>query len=230
VCCPELQWENAGINGASRWIGRLWSFVTSFLREQLSNRTRTESEGADVQTDEKAGKEVLALTHETIVNVTKALEAPPHSFNAAVADLMKLSNKLSNLSVKSPQYYLSLRSLILLLHPLAPHVSSEMWQALVKYGPAHESAWAGSSSAGDISMQRWPIANADMMQKEEVVVAVQLNGKTRGTFLLPAAEAGNSSSIERYARESDVGKRALREKVVKKTIIPPNGKIINFVC
>jgi len=43
-----------------------------------------------------------------------------------------------------------------------------MWQALVKYGPAHESAWAGSSSAGDISMQRWPIANADMMQKEEV--------------------------------------------------------------
>lgn len=59
---------------------------------------------------------------------------------------------------------------------------------------------------------------------------MQLNGKTRGTFLLPAAEAGNSSSIERYARESDVGKRALREKVVKKTIIPPNGKIINFVC
>jgi leucyl-tRNA synthetase len=64
----------------------------------------------------------------------------------------------------------------------------------------------------------------------QVVVAVQVKGKTRGTFVMPAAEVGDKAAVERYARESEVGKKALWQRDVKKVVIPPNGKIVNFVC
>jgi leucyl-tRNA synthetase len=64
----------------------------------------------------------------------------------------------------------------------------------------------------------------------QVVVAIQVKGKTRGTFVMPAAEVGDKAAVERYARESDVGKRALYKREVKKVVIPSNGKIVNFVC
>lgn len=64
----------------------------------------------------------------------------------------------------------------------------------------------------------------------KVVVALQVKGKTRGTFTMPAAEVSDKAAIERYARESEVGKKALWQKEVKKIVVPPNGKIINFLC
>ncbi|ELR15880.1 leucine-tRNA ligase [Acanthamoeba castellanii str. Neff] len=215
----ELEWENAGITGAYRWIGRLWNLVNTFVQRDPS--ADTPSPPPSVTERAKEEKDLLALTHETITSVTKALDAAPYSFNTAVADLMKLSNKITT---HSPQYYLSLRSLVLLLHPFAPHVSSEMWQALVAHGPAHESAWAGSSAAPELSRQLWPVANEEFMKKDEV------KGKTRGTFVMPAAEVGDKAAVERYARESAVGKKALWQRDVKKVVIPPNGKIVNFVC
>ncbi len=104
-----------------------------------------------------------------------------------------------------------------------------MWKALVTYGEKHTSEWAGDSEIDDVSQQRWPTANTHYMQKEEMVVAIQLKGKTRGTITVPASVMGDHQMIEKLARESEVGKKWLKDKNVTKVVVPSSCKIINFV-
>ncbi|KAL6057047.1 Leucine--tRNA ligase, variant 2 [Balamuthia mandrillaris] len=248
----ELEWDPSAIAGQHRWLHRVWNLVNAALNDS----NMEEKEGEQTEQNEK---EVLRVVHETIKKVTQDLEAPSFSFNTAVAELMKLSNAIGTLSPRSPIYSLALRSLCLLMAPFAPHISSEMWSALSSpsYSSSSSSSsslsfdeeatreWAGNISSSSVFSQRWPKWKEEYLQKDEVTVAIQVQGKTRGTIQVPrkwiervengdedGEEERRKEEIERMARESEVGKRYLnaeRGVEVVKVIVPSGRPLINFV-
>ena len=101
---------------------------------------------------------------------------------------------------------------MILLAPFAPHIAEELWHNL-----GHENS---------IHLQTWPELDPDALVVDEITLVIQIRGKTRGTIQVPA----NSSKeeLEKLARDSDIGKRNLEGKEVKKVIVVP-GKLVNFV-
>ena len=111
-----------------------------------------------VTEDEETAKESEKLQYDTntaIANVTRDLEA--RQFNTAIAELMKLTNSFSEVSIITETYRESLRSLLILLAPMAPHVTSELWQ---KAKP--------NEVETHIHQQSWPIVNESALKKKEI--------------------------------------------------------------
>lgn len=164
---PEnvLEWDLRGIQGQFRWIQRLWHLTQSYVS----------SEKQQVSSEESSG--IISAVHETIEQVTKSMEIETHSFNVAIASLMKLSNAMAE--VPSPkrgsiEFYQALRTLTLLLAPMAPHLASEMWFILLKEGPTISNDWIGSHE-GSLFEQSWPTYHPELVEaKKLTTVAIMV--------------------------------------------------------
>jgi leucyl-tRNA synthetase len=120
-------------------------------------------------------KTLLFVTHQAIKRVTRGLDIQSHSFNVAIADLMKLSNSLSDVSEnakRSLTFHKCLRTLCILLSPMAPHISSEMWTALTNYSSNMSGDWFGST--GPVLAQSWPKHDEAYIQTTIKTVAVMV--------------------------------------------------------
>lgn len=196
----DLIWSKTGIEGASRYLGRLEK-----LADQLAKVT-----------DEKDGKKSAAgdapYTQEAILKVTEFLEGM--QFNRAVAQLHTLANRLGErlkTEPNCPQAAAGFRTLLQLLNPLAPHLSEELWQRLGNRTP--------------LATTPWPRAAAKRAASS-ATLAVQVNGKLRATIDL-AADCPRDEAQKR-AMALDNVRTALGGKAVKKVIYVVN-KVINFV-
>ena len=142
--------------------------------------------------------------------------------------------------------YIALRALVLMLAPMAPHIASEMWSLLVSckilcsqidddptlnMHARQSEEWLGDSTCSNVLNQRWPRHVEELRKKDEIVVAIQIGGKMRGTISVPAELGEDNLALERLARGSSIGIKYLNGKRVKRVIIPPkiSQPIISFV-
>jgi leucyl-tRNA synthetase len=210
---PEqsLEWNEAGVEGMARFLRRLWVQVQKHVADGSA------IEALDVAALGAEQKALRRKTHETIDKVGNDY-GKRHSFNTAIAAVMELSNALGKFDDASAQGRAvrqeALEAAVLLLNPITPHASHALWQAL---GHAE-------TLLEDVA---FPQADPDAMVRDSATLAVQVNGKLRGTIEV-AADAPRDV-IESLAKAEPNTAKFLEGTTIRKIIIVP-GKIINIVA
>ncbi len=149
---------------------------------------------------------VTKMLHKTIVKITSDIEG--FSFNTAVAQFMMFANVVQEKGAITKE---SLKTFLRVLVPFAPHVANEMWEKV--------------GGERFVEEQEWPVADASMLVNDTVELAVQVNGKLRGTIVVAVDEA--EDAIVKMARaDGNVAKYVIGEP---KKVIVVKGKMVNFV-
>jgi leucyl-tRNA synthetase len=200
----DMEWDEADVEGQFRFLNRVWRLVTEFV----GHSSFVTNQGQMT----KAEKDLRRAIHTAIKEVSDDVEGE-YQFNTAISELMKLSNALTDATCKdSPVYAEGIQTLVVLLAPFAPHIADELWHLLGNTNSVHTETWPKYDSAALVA--------------DEINLVIQIMGKTRGAIQVPAQ--ADKAELERYACESEVGKRYLEGKEIKKVIVVP-GKLINFV-
>uniref|UniRef100_M4BMZ6 leucine--tRNA ligase n=1 Tax=Hyaloperonospora arabidopsidis (strain Emoy2) TaxID=559515 RepID=M4BMZ6_HYAAE len=204
----ELEWDEADLAGQSRWMARIWSLIDGVLVCRRANATN------DVDGDEKKLRYEL---HGTIKRVTEALNEF-QSFNVAIAELMKLSNLLGNCRSQlegSAAYEEAVRALVQMLAPLAPHTAAEMFQTL-----------EDDDESADVHACSWPVYDPEQLDRAQVKIALQVQGKVRDTIDVDLAllEAKDSDAVFALALASSAVQRHVKGRDVRKVILVPPKK------
>ncbi len=203
----DLDWTEAGVEGAWRFVNRLWRLATEPPLAATFGATRPKTLSARAD-------ETLRLVHKTIAAVTDNLEK--FRFNSAVARIYELANAMATLRADGAGetwvYGHALLALVKLIGPMMPHVAEELWSTLEQRGMVCE--------------QPWPAADAALLVDETVTVAVQVGGKLRGTLDLPRDV--DPKHAEAAALALPAVAKALAGRPVRKVVVVPN-RIINVV-
>ena len=158
---------------------------------------------------------IRRATHKTIAAVTDDLDK--FRFNRAVARIRELTNTLEELPSSEPGAPEVLRegleTLARLLGPMMPHLAEEMWQTL--------------GGEGLLADQPWPVADPQLTRDEQVTIAIQVNGKLRGTLEIPRDM--DNAAVEKAALELPQVTRWLEGRPPRKVIVVPN-RIVNIVA
>ncbi len=203
----DLEWTDAGIEGAWRYLNRLHRLVTE-PPVPLAPRG-----AAMPQTLGPAADKVRRATHRAVAAVTDHIEK--FRFNSAVARIRELTNLLEEMS-DGPGAGVVMREglevAVRLIGPMMPHLAEELWQAL-----GHDRLLAEES---------WPEADPRLILEDSVTIAVQVNGKLRATIELPRDSA--EAEAEAAALAQPPVQRAIDGKTPRKIIVVPN-RIVNVV-
>jgi leucyl-tRNA synthetase len=204
----DLEWTEAGIDGAWRYLNRLWRLFDERLEGLAPGATPLPAALSP------AAVEVRRAIHQTTHAVSQELER--FHFNKAVALIRELSNRLEAFDVADPAAPALLREglevLVLLLGPMVPHIAEELWQRL-----GHGTLLADA---------RWPQADAAWLVEDRVTVAVQVNGKLRATISLP--RGSDRATAEAAALAEANVRRGIEGKPLRRVIVVPD-KIVNVV-
>ncbi|MCM0592816.1 MAG: leucine--tRNA ligase [Gloeotrichia echinulata IR180] len=202
----DLEWDEADVEGQFRFLNRVWRLVTDYIAAGVSHKP------AQLANLTKPEKELRRAIHSAIKEVTEDVE-DEYQFNTAISELMKLSNALTDASdKKSPIFAEGIRTIVVMLAPLAPHIADELWHLL------------GNSDS--VHTQTWPVFDPVALVADEITLVIQIMGKTRGSIQVPAQ--ADKAELEKYARESEITQRYIEGKEIKKVIVVP-GKLVNFV-
>jgi leucyl-tRNA synthetase len=203
----DLEWDDADVEGQFRFLNRIWRLVTEAAEQGIVLSGTLPNELSKVE------KNLRRSIHTAIQAVTEDVE-DDYQFNTAVSELMKLSNALGDADCKTaPVYAEGIRTLLVMLAPFAPHIAEELWHRLGETSSIHE--------------QPWPIYEPSALIADEITLVIQVLGKTRGTIQVPATD--DQAKLEQYARESDVAQRHIGDKPIRKVIVVPDRKLVNFV-
>ncbi len=195
-------WSSTGLEGAYRWLNRVWTLV-------MEGRQVDEKQIG--QGDEKA---LRRFTHKTIRRVTDDYEK--FEFNTIVSALMEFSNALADAKrtklYGAPAWEEAIDTLLLLLAPVCPHITEELWARRDKPYSIHQ--------------QSWPAYDAQAAADEVITLVVQVNGKVRDRLEAPADLAEDRAV--KLALASEGAKRHIEGKQVVKTVYVP-GKLVNII-
>ena len=194
------EWDDSGISGISRWLNRVWNLVAEEFQPS----------GGDGQGD----NELARLTHQTIKKVTEDIEKI--RLNTMLAALMELTNYLGKVketgNVTAAAWKSSVKSLLLLLAPTAPHLTEELWQRVGNKYSIHN--------------QSWPQWDQALVTSDEFTLVVQVNGKVRDRLTAPVSVT--EEEAKRLAMGLEKVKPFVAGKQVVKVIYVP-GKLVNIV-
>ena len=212
-----VQWSEEGMNGAYRFMGRVWRLVGGWIdRFDPDWRAKVAAEAA---ADPKA-KALRRKVHQTVAKVSQDIE--DFAFNTAVAALMELVNEMQSFAASVPAEGApsamseAIESLILLLSPMTPHIADELWSMLPK-----------PDKKAFTLLERWPDYDPEVAKAEEVEIVVQISGKIRDKLTIPADT--DEASMERLALASPKIQSDLAGKTVRK-VIAVKGKLVNIVA
>ncbi len=202
----DLEWTDAGVDGAWRYLNRLWRLVAERVSDLPAHGAVGEL-GAD-------GTALKRLVHKTIAQVTIELERL--HFNKAVALVRELSNAVEAFAPTTDADRALLRealeTIVVLVGPMTPHLAEELWQALGHERPLVETAWPEPDPA-------WTVADS-------VIVPVQVNGKRRAELEL--ARGCPVAEVEALALADPAVRRAMEGKPARRVVVVPD-KIVNVV-
>jgi leucyl-tRNA synthetase len=204
----DLDWTDSGIEGAWRYANRLWRLINQPEKEfSKINAEKPEAISGAALATEKA-------IHITIASVSSDLDK--FHFNKAVARIRELTNTLDALEPQQDGAAWvrrhGLEVAICLIGPMMPHLAEDLWHSL-----GHETLLADTA---------WPVADPNLLVENSVTIAVQVNGKLRGTLEL--AKDSNQKSTEEAALSLHNVASAIGDKPIRKVIIVPN-RIVNVV-
>ncbi len=205
----SLEWNEAGVEGMSRFLKRLWRD----LHAHVAQPDHPEVDPGALDAPQKA---LRRQTHETIAKVTDDF-GRRQAFNTAIAALMELLNAVARFDDMSDQgravRHEAFETIVLLLNPITPHACHALWKAL-----GHAETL--------VDDQPWPEADPAALVRDAVTLAVQINGKLRGT--IEVAVAAGKDEIEKLALAQPKVAELLAGNAPKKVIVVP-GKIVNIV-
>ncbi len=207
---PEqsLEWSAEGVEGASRFLRRLWKMVQGHVSGGPVKSTAMSALSADQQN-------LRRMVHRTVAKVSDDI-GRRYTFNTAIAAVMELCNALTRFTDTSDLARVvrqeALDSIVLMLSPIVPHCCHAMWFAL------------GHSTA--VVDERWPEASPDVMQQDSVEIVVQVNGKLRAR--VSVATDADQDAIRDAALAHDNVRRFVSDKPLRKVIVVP-GKLVNLV-
>ena len=182
----ELEWDDRGIEGAFKFLNRLWR-----IQDNLK---------------EKADLQVYRALHKAIKKVSDDIES--FKFNTAIASLMELVNVIYQSGADKEVF----SKLVLLISPIAPHFSEELWHGL--------------GNKESILNAAWPEYDSSLLVEENIAVVVQVNGKVRGTVIVNKDIA--EEDLKKACQEEPAVRKWIEDKPVRKIIIVP-GKLVNIV-
>jgi leucyl-tRNA synthetase len=207
---PEqsLEWSDSGVEGAHRFLKRLWRLVA----EHLAAGTPGE---LDVEALSEPQRELRRKTHETIHKASDDIGRRT-TFNTAIAAVMELTNALGRFDDTTPLGLAVAReaveACVLLLAPIVPHACHALWAQLGHDEPAIDAAW--------------PVADQAALARDTLELVVQVNGKLRARLDVPTD--ADKAAIEAQAMAAENVQRHLEGKTVRKVIVVP-GKLVNIV-
>lgn len=211
----DLDWNDQGVEGAHRFLHRLWR-----LYEQLSPVLLPIGPCAVLENKElsKADRDLRRKEHETLLKVSRDLEQE-FQFNTCIAAVMELINALSAVqadlvqTVSGPRVVSSAWSTILIcLYPMVPHICEELWELT-----GHDEC---------LALWSWPEHDPDALHKEEMLIVVQVNGKLRDKIFVPST--AEQEEIKTLALNNEKVKKHVQGKEVKKVVVVPE-KLVNVV-
>ncbi len=204
----DLEWTEAGVTGAWRFQQRLHRIASEAMANLPPAGTARPASFSDAATG------LRRAAHKTVAGISADIEA--FHFNKAVARLYELANTIAAFDEKDDGAKWALREtleiFVRLIGPMTPHLAEQLWQEL-----GHATLLADAP---------WPVAEAALLVDDTVTVAVQANGKLRGTVQL--AKDAPKDVAERAALELPEIVRALEGKTPKRVIVVPN-RIVNVV-
>jgi len=201
----DMDWTDAGAEGAYRFLGRVFRFVTRNIDIGVDAPARAE--------DPAASRAALRKLHQTIRKVTEDFDRRWH-FNTSIAALMELINTLHEEEAGLSREALDqiLPSLVLLLGPFAPYMAEELWDRLGRKGP--------------VFRQAWPSYDEELAKEDAADVVLQVNGKVRGRIAVPFGAP--QAELERRALADPKTQPFVSGKQVVKVIVVPD-KLVNIV-
>jgi leucyl-tRNA synthetase len=212
----DFDWSDSGIDGSSRFIARVWRLFMD-ARAVLLAVPACSSLAAHAHSP--AAKELRRKEHLTVKKAGEDI-GNRFQFNTAIAAVMELVNTMyasreelcadpSNAQVFSS----AMATVLTLLSPVIPHVCAELWEELGHKDP--------------IDTQAWPQWQEDALQQDVLTIALQVNGKLRGTVAVPAQ--ANKAELEAFAMKDENIMRHTTGLTIRKVIVVP-GKLVNIVA
>ncbi|RAO99747.1 leucine--tRNA ligase [Petrotoga sp. 9PW.55.5.1] len=209
----DAEWNDSGIEGAYRFLNKVWNNYMRII-DKISSYELVN----DYNLEEKQEKDLRRKLHQTIAKITNDIEGN-FQFNTAVSSLMELLNDFSDYLNNMPETKWNKNLLrefsenfLLMLSPIAPHISEELWKILGKESLIVESDW--------------PEIDKNALKAEEITLAVQVNGKLRSQITIDINM--NKDEIEKIALSDDKIRKYTSGNKIAKVIYVPR-KIINIV-
>ncbi|HKJ16376.1 MAG TPA: leucine--tRNA ligase [Xanthomonadales bacterium] len=204
----SLEWSEAGVEGAHRFLKRIWHMV----QEHVSSVENTD---LDVESLNDSQREMRRLLHDAIAKVSDDIERR-FMFNTAVAAIMELSNHLAKFSDESPQgqavRHEAWLAVVRMIWPMTPHISESLWAAL---GRSNEVFEAG-----------WPAVDESARVRQQVTLVIQINGKLRARLEIEPGASRDEAVDQALALENV--QRHVEGKEVRKVIHVPD-RLVNIV-
>jgi leucyl-tRNA synthetase len=209
----DLDWSNKGVEGASRFLNRVYRFV-----ETNKDMLTTAPGQLPADLDEKS-RALHRKTHQTIRKVTQDLENDFH-FNTAISAVMELINLMLSLISEEAEHDIAPAAIkeavdatLLLLSPMTPHFCSELWEET-----GHEAL---------LENQSWPSFNPDSAKEDKITVVLQVNGKVRSRLLV-SPDIGDDE-LKELTLQDDKVQKFVGNKPIRKVIVVPK-KLVNVVA
>lgn len=215
----DLEWSDTGIEGANRFLMRIWRLVTEETTGLLSPEKPCSPEVEKLLADlPPEFRELRRREHATVLKVDRDIRTK-FGFNTAIAAGMELVNYIYAQAglwrahpKGSPLLSSAISSILAILSPMAPHICEELWSQM--------------GHASLISQEPWPKVDQKALITEEVLVVVQVSGKVRGRLNAPAG--ASEEELTALAKADENVKRHLEGKSIKKVVVIPD-KLVNIV-
>lgn len=206
----DADWDENGINGIWRWLNKVWDLAIPAQTEPGAKPARDRSDGSSVDRMEDVVRRTL---HKTVRRVGQNIS--DFRFNTAISALMELSNLLHKERRAidgSDVWNEAIEKMLLMMAPLTPYISEELW---------HQRGHSGS-----IHREAWPSFDVELATDVMAKIVVQVNGKLRDTLELP--KGADQATVEDAARSAGNVQRFLEQKSLNKVVFVPD-RLINFV-
>ena len=194
-------WSMKGVEGVSRFLARVWRLI---MEENQAGEWARSNLIQEIAPE----KRQLKVIHATIKKVTEDIESL--SFNTALAQMMVFVNEFTGATARP---LAAVQTLLVLLNPFAPHLASELWQAL--------------GQKDDVSEQPWPQHDPAFLIEDEFELIIQVNGKLRDRTRVPLDTA--EDELERIALTNDRVREFTAGKQIRKVVAIKN-KLVNVVA
>ena len=205
----SMEWSDTGVEGANRFIKRLWRQVFIHLKTEPVKEI-------DMDDLSDAQQEMRRKVFNTLKKVTDDMSRR-YTFNTAIAANMELINDISKFNENTPQAqairHEALEKIVLMLSPIMPHVSQELW--------------VGLGNEGTVMDEPWPELDESAMEQSKIQIMIQLNGKLRGKVDVDVD--ADDATVEALALENENVKRFLEDATVRKVIVV-KGRLVNIVA
>jgi leucyl-tRNA synthetase len=207
---PEqtLEWSDEGVQGAWRFIRRLWTAVY----EHVAAGTPPPLEPHSLTPPQR---ELRRLAHQTLAKATDDI-GRRRNFNTAIAAVMELLNAVQRFPAATPQGCAvrqeALALAVLMLSPITPHVCHVLWLALGHTQPLID--------------ERWPVPESEALVQETHAIVVQVNGKLRAHISVPAS--ADEAAVRAAALAHDNVRKFVADRPVRRVVVVP-GKLVNVV-